>query len=336
MFDEKVSSPISNWDFNGSGEGIKVGLFSYIHIRVGRNATGRIEVPEKFKPRSDSAGELIGVRARRGARFSVGDLIGSLNRLNHVHLNLGPWNAQANPLALPFLGFKDTVAPTIEPNGIEVVPASALTPDLTMKRELARFFEKRNGRLVVSGDVVYNQTHMWLSGSTPDSRASWAGSLESDVSPKKELVRFDEKRNGRLVVRGDVAIVVTAYDRVDGNVANRKLGLYRIGYQVLRSDGVPVEGFEQPLMNIEFSRLPPEGSSVFRAYASGSGVSAYGTPTKFRYIVTNRVRDGEAIYGLLRTSSLASGNYIIRVVAEDYAGNRASGPSTELAVRVEN
>ena len=285
VFDEKVSSPISNWDFNGSGEGIKVGLFSYIHIRVGRNATGRIEVPEKFKPRTDSAGELIGVRARRGARFSVGDFIGSLNRLNHVHLNLGPWNAQANPLALPFLGFKDTVAPTIEPNGIEVAPA---------------------------------------------------GSLESDVSPKKELVRFDEKRNGRLVVRGDVAIVVTAYDRVDGNVANRKLGLYRIGYQVLRSDGVPVKGFEQPLMNIEFSRLPPEGSSVFRAYASGSGVSAYGTPTKFRYIVTNRVRDGEAIDGLLRTSSLASGNYIIRVVAEDYAGNRASGPSTELAVRVEN
>ena len=26
--------------------------------------------------------------------------------------------------------------------------------------------------LVVSGDVVYNQTHMWLMGSTPDSRAS--------------------------------------------------------------------------------------------------------------------------------------------------------------------
>src|SRR5262249_21010862 len=28
--------------------------------------------------------------------------------------------------------------------------------------------------LVVSGAVVYNQTHMWLRGSTPDSRASWA------------------------------------------------------------------------------------------------------------------------------------------------------------------
>jgi glyoxylase-like metal-dependent hydrolase (beta-lactamase superfamily II) len=33
--------------------------------------------------------------------------------------------------------------------------------------------------LIVSGDVVYNQTHMWLSGSTPDSRANWARALDT-------------------------------------------------------------------------------------------------------------------------------------------------------------
>jgi glyoxylase-like metal-dependent hydrolase (beta-lactamase superfamily II) len=33
--------------------------------------------------------------------------------------------------------------------------------------------------LVVSGDVVYNRTHMWLSGSTPDSRASWTRALDT-------------------------------------------------------------------------------------------------------------------------------------------------------------
>ena len=32
--------------------------------------------------------------------------------------------------------------------------------------------------LVVSGDAVYNQTHMWLSRSTPDSRASWLQALD--------------------------------------------------------------------------------------------------------------------------------------------------------------
>jgi glyoxylase-like metal-dependent hydrolase (beta-lactamase superfamily II) len=33
--------------------------------------------------------------------------------------------------------------------------------------------------LVVSGDVVYNRTHMWLRGSTPDSRASWLRALDT-------------------------------------------------------------------------------------------------------------------------------------------------------------
>ena len=33
--------------------------------------------------------------------------------------------------------------------------------------------------LVVSGDVVYNRTHMWLAGSTPDSRASWLRALDA-------------------------------------------------------------------------------------------------------------------------------------------------------------
>jgi glyoxylase-like metal-dependent hydrolase (beta-lactamase superfamily II) len=33
--------------------------------------------------------------------------------------------------------------------------------------------------LIVSGDVVYNQTHMWLMQSTPDSRADWLRALDA-------------------------------------------------------------------------------------------------------------------------------------------------------------
>ena len=33
--------------------------------------------------------------------------------------------------------------------------------------------------LVVSGDAVYNHTHMWMMGSTPDSRASWTRTLDA-------------------------------------------------------------------------------------------------------------------------------------------------------------
>jgi streptogramin lyase len=274
VMDEKISSPIAAWDYGGAGEGIHIGLISYIHTRVGRNDRDEIQNPDKFKPEIDSAGKIIAVRPRRGARFKVGDFIGTINRLYHVHLNLGPRNSEANALMFPFPEFKDTVPPTIEPGGIEVVSSAG--------------------------------------------------------------VAFKDKQHGRLLVSGDVDIVVSAYDRVDGNVATRKLGLYRAGYQLLDGKGSPVAGFEQPLMNIEFNRLPWDGASVFYAYAAGSGVSAYGTPTKFRYIVTNRVRDGEAIDGFLRTSLLAPGDYIIHVIAEDYAGNRATGKSTELAITVRN
>jgi len=283
VFDEKVSSPLPNWGFDGAGEGIHIGLFSYIHVRVGRNGKGDIEEPEKFKARINSAGATIDVRVRRGTRFKVGNTIGSLNRLNHVHLNLGPWNAQSNPLVLPFFALKDTVPPTIE--GIEILPAGA-----------------------------------------PGSRKTGSSGTASSRT----------KQADQPVISGDVAIVVTAYDRVDGNGVNRKLGLFKIGYQLLHADGGPVKGFEQPLMNIEFSRLPAEDASVVKAYAPGSGVSAYGTPTMFRYIVTNKVRDGDAQDGVLRTSSLAPGVYVIKVIAEDFAGNRAAGPSTELVVTVRN
>ncbi len=36
--------------------------------------------------------------------------------------------------------------------------------------------------LVVSGDVVYNRTHLWLQGSTPDTRASWIRALDTVAS----------------------------------------------------------------------------------------------------------------------------------------------------------
>ena len=68
-----------------------------------------------------------------------------------------------------------------------------------------------------------------------------------------------------------------------------------------------------------------ETESVFLIYGQGSGVSAYGTPTKFKYIATNRVRNGRAQDGFLRSRELAPGNYIIKAFAADYAGNRATG-----------
>ncbi len=270
VMDEKASAPVATWGLGGDNEGITLGLMSYVHLRVGRDRENKVLPGSQFKAEYDAQGNLARMRVRRGARFRVGEVVGTLNRLFHVHMNLGPWNAQANPIAFPFPGFKDAVAPVIEAGGVEVATAS--------------------------GQV------------------------------------FKEKQNGLLAITGDVDIIVAAYDSADGLGASRKLGLYRVGYQVLDEARNPVPGFEQPLINIEFNRMPPGDESVFIVYAEGSGVSAYGTPTKFKYVVTNQARDGQARDGLLRTAAIAPGKYIIKIIAQDYAGNTATGPLTELPV----
>jgi glyoxylase-like metal-dependent hydrolase (beta-lactamase superfamily II) len=42
--------------------------------------------------------------------------------------------------------------------------------------------------LVVSGDVVYNQTHMWMMRSTPDTRASWLRALDTVAELEAETL----------------------------------------------------------------------------------------------------------------------------------------------------
>ena len=262
IMDEKVRDPLSAWGPGDLGEGIQVGLMTYIHIRVGRNQQDEPMDDQRFMFMRDEQQRLARVRVRRGTRFRIGDALGTINRMYHVHLNYGPWDAEANPLALPFVDFSDHVNPTIERDGIR----------------------------------VFDQTGKQL----------------------------EERRDGRLLVHGDVEIVVEAYDQVDHNAARRRLGLYKLGYQVLLPDGTPAPGFQEPRLNIEFDRLPPERDAVKIAYADSSGITVYGSATtRFLYLVTNVVRDGRALTDSWRTRELPPGDYILRIIAADYNGNQA-------------
>jgi sugar lactone lactonase YvrE len=133
-----------------------------------------------------------------------------------------------------------------------------------------------------------------------------------------------------VTVRGDVRIVVRAYDQMDGNAARRRLGLYKIGYQVLRTDGNPAPGFAEPIVTISFESLPDDGRSAPLAYARGSKSGATGE-TIFAYIVTNRVRDREATEDYWHTSQLPGGDYILRVFVADFFGNRTT---RDMPVRI--
>lgn len=273
VYDEKVTDPLSAWGFGDLGEGLRVGLMTYVHMRVGRKVDDRPFDDPRFILVTGEDGKASRVRLRRGTRFRVGDALGTINKMYHVHLNYGPSGAQANPLLLPFIDFTDRAAPRIERDGIR----------------------------------LFNQ--------------SWE--------------RLKETRDGRLVVRGDVNIVVEAYDQVDGNAARRRLGLYRLGYQILRRDGTPAQGFDEPRFNIEFNRLPPERDAVRIAYADASGITVYGSNvTRFLYIITNRVRDGRSGAGTWRSSELPAGDYILRIHASDFAGNEVL-EGRDLPIRIE-
>jgi sugar lactone lactonase YvrE len=271
--EEKVSSPLANWGFGGLNEGVRAGLMTYVHLRVGRDEKDVMLRGTPFVAVRDGEGRVERVRLRRGTRVRVGDALGTINRMYHVHMNLGPPGAELNPLALPFAGFSDAAPPRIERDGVVL-------------------FDEAGGRL-------------------------------------------GEKRGGRLLLRGRVRIVVDAFDQVDGNQPRRRLGLYRLGYQLLRPDGTPAPGFERPRVTIEFNRLPPGDEPTKIAYSDESGITVYGSArTRFLYEVTNTVRDGRASRGAWDTSELPPGDYTLRILAADFHGNEAES-DRDLPITIE-
>lgn len=146
------------------------------------------------------------------------------------------------------------------------------------------------------------------------------------------------KQDNRLIIprrSPPLNLLVDAYDQSDDNLSRRRLGLYKIGYQLLHADGKAVAGYENAVMTIEFNQLPPDRSSVKIAYAEGSGITVHGNArTSFLYQASNLVRDGYARNAHLPLDKLAAGDYILRIFATDYAGNVARS-GRDLAIRVE-
>jgi DNA-binding beta-propeller fold protein YncE len=248
--DEKVLNPIAAENFGTLRELIRLPTLGYIHLRLGRD--------EQDKPFADSRfqfdGGMTGVRVRRGTKFKAGDLIGTLNSMNHIHLIAGPSGDEMNALdALILPGVADTVPPVIE--------------------EITLFDE------------------------------NW-GPLETE-SPAK-----------RIKLSGKVRIVARAFDRMDGNPERRRLGVFRLGYQVLRRDLSPVTDVN---WNISFDRNPDPEAVKF-AYAQGSHSGATGE-TIFKYIVTSKVSGDSFSEGFLDANALGSGEFVLRAFAADYFGN---------------
>jgi DNA-binding beta-propeller fold protein YncE len=152
--------------------------------------------------------------------------------------------------------------------------------------------------------------------------------LGEDGSPLRQRER------GRLLVRGRARIIVDAWDRMDANPDRRRLGVYRLGYQVLHADGRPADGFASPLETIRFDVLAPDRSAPPLVYAPGSGIAGRGRrTTRFLYTVTTTFRGGVAAEGHWDTAQLEPGDYVLRILAADIRGNIAIA-NRDLPVRI--
>jgi len=139
---EKVSNPMPTWGFGELSEGLRIGVISYIHIQVGRDKDGDVFNDPRFVELKNDDGKLAHIRVQRGTRFRTGEAIGTVNKMYHVHLIIGPSGGEINPLSLAPVGFKDTISPTIEKGGIQFFSDSG-----------TRLIAMDHGRLVVQGRV---------------------------------------------------------------------------------------------------------------------------------------------------------------------------------------
>ena len=268
----KVSDPLPNWAFGTVSEGINLGITSYIHMKVGRDRKNK-PLDERFQLVLDDKGKPERIRVRRGTRFEVGEQLGVVNQMAHVHLDLFDRGRVVNPLTLPFPGLRDTVAPRIQ------------------------------------GIALY------------------------DAHDK----RLPARKGQRLQVPralGEVNVVVDAYDQMDGNLARRRLGLYKLGYQLLQPDGTPLPGYEQPRITQTYDQLPKQREAVKIVYSADSGITVYGSKaTRFTYSLLSQLAHGEATPGRWRVDGLAPGDYTLRIYAADYAGNAATA-GRDLALTI--
>ena len=268
----RVTSVLPAGSVNTLSEYLTLGPLTYVHIRAGRG--------ERDEPIADwatvIADELSGrpsrVRVQRGTRIAAGEVIGTVNRFHHVHLNVGPPGEEHNALLVGLPGVVDTVAPVVAPRGITLTD---------------------------------------LQG-----------------------VPLEERDRGRLVVRGPVRIIVEAFDQMDDSPVRRRLGLYRVGYQVLDGNGAAIPSFVRPHVAVEFDRLPGDEAAPPALYAPGSGIPFYGSRvTRYRYLVTARV-DGGRVVEAPWDARVPPGEYVIRALAADAAGNMAvRGTDLPIVVR---
>ena len=302
-----VSSPLAINAFDTINESLRIGDLAYIHIRAGRDARGFTawragrgapSVPStegidvtRFKPVFDDTGTLTRIRARRGAHFATGDVVGTINRFNHVHLNVGWPGEEHNPLRFRLVQFTDRIAPTIAAHGVRLFDDTGVPLNPDRPGPLRGRGRRRRPTVLppLSPAVVRGRVRIVVD--------AW------------------DQADGNASYRR-LGLYTLGYEVFDP--AGRQVEATWVD----ENGAAPAAA---SLPTLVFDRMPRERDAAKLVFASGSGIPVYGANrTQFLYVVTTRYRDGRARPGWWDTTRLAPGGYVLRVFGEDFSGNRVT------------
>jgi len=200
-----VEAPVSTGAFASLNEWLRVGDVTYVHIRAGRTRRNEMLDATRFVPTYNDEGELVRVRTKRGSRFTTGEIIGTVNPFNHVHLNVGWPGDEHNPLHFRLVHFADTVPPTIARRGVRLY--DEYDQPLTTRSR---------GRVLVSGRVrIVVDAWDQADGNRPSRRLGLyalgyqvldrGGSPAPGFQTGRDTIRFD-----RLQAESDAARLIYA------------------------------------------------------------------------------------------------------------------------------
>jgi sugar lactone lactonase YvrE len=237
--DGVVAQPIAIGEFGTLNESVRIGPLSYVHLRVGRLRRDEVLDTSRFVATYDDTGRMVLMRVKRGARFTSGEPIGSLNAFNHVHLNIGWPGEELNPLKFRLVHFEDTVRPRIAPRGVRL-----------FRQDGRPITQRRNGRLLVDG-LVTVVVDAWDQVNGNEARRRLGlyelgyQVLHRDGSPApgfetvRETIRFD-----RLAVGTDAARTVYASGSGIPFYGRRSTRFLYVVTNTLRSGVASIEGWD--------------------------------------------------------------------------------------------
>ncbi len=222
--DEKVLRPIAAENFGTLRELIRMPMLGYIHIRLGRNASGETFGDERFQYSRDRTGKMTDVRVPRGAKFKAGEPIGTLNPMNHVHLIAGRSGSEMNALdALKLPGISDSRPPVIEKvtiydqnwNLVETVSDRSRITLTDKLRIVVRAYDQVDGNAERRRLGVFSVGYQMWAGDAPVS-AGPLGEIKFDRLPSNDSLRYVYANGSHSGATGETIFNYIATNFVSG------------------------------------------------------------------------------------------------------------------------